>query len=313
MGFTNFPNGVASYGVPVINAAMARYGIMGPVKFLASWGQQGTGGYDTPYVTLAAALADPDFTANRGGAVIALPGHSENIAVATALDSLVDGVAIIGIGQGTAKPTFRMTATGSQFVLDNNNTILAGCKLRLEGAVVVKALNVTGTDFWLDACDVEVASGASNKSTIAMEIGSGAVRATVSNNRFRGTETHNVTDGIKVVGATVPSDLTIVDNDMIFSATAGNGLIHVTVAVKRLLIKNTVMYNTHTASTATVALDDVAADGLVYYGGSANVNDGTVTAQGVVFAGSSVLVKCIQHLAVDEKAKNAILSPGVCT
>lgn len=314
MGFTNFPNGVASFGMPVIDALLARWGVCGTVKFVASWGQAGTGQFDTPYTTLAAALADSDFSADRGGAVVCLPGHSESAATATMLDELEDGVAILGIGHGGAMPTFRMTATGSQWVLNNANTVLAGLRLRLEGANgVVKALNITGADNTIAGCDIEVASGASNKATIACEVGSAAHRCTIAGNRWRGTETHNVTDGIKVVGATPPADLRIIDNDMIFSATAGNGLIHVTVASKRLLFKNNVMYNTHTAATATIALDDVASDGVIYMGGSAEINDGTANAQGVVVAGSAVLVKVIQHFNVDEKGKSGVLTPAAAT
>lgn len=312
MPLTNFPGGVSSFGMPVIDTMLARYGVTGPVKFVCNRSNvvNGFGELDSPYSTLKAALADTDLKANSGGACVVLPGHSQNVADNTELTSLVNGVAILGIGSGSAMPVFRTTATTSQFVLDNAGTVLAGLRLRLEGANgVVKAVNITGEDVLIDNCDIEVASGATAKSTIAVEIGSAALRCRIMNNIMRGTDTHNVTDGIKVVGATVPSDLEIGYNRMIFSATAGNGNVHITVAALRCYIHHNTMYNTHTASTACLAVDNVAADGILVHNFYGTKNDGVATAQGATF-GAAALFVSQECYSGDEPKKSAVLTPA---
>lgn len=249
--------------------------------------------------------------AGLGNTVVILPGHSENVADATMLDNLAAGTRIIGIGRGTSMPTFRWTAAGGQWTLDQNDVVVQGLRLRLEGANgVTKAINITGTDNLICGCDIETASGATAKATIALEVGSGAVRTDIIGNRFRGTETHNSTDVIKIVGGTVPSDLTIADNYMICSATAANGLINVTVAAKRVTIMRNILYNTHTASTACIAVADVASDGVIAYNLFGTINDGTATAQGVVFAGTTDLFRCFQNFSGDEKNKSGVLTPA---
>lgn len=204
--------------------------------------------------------------AGQGDIIYVLPGHSENVTDATFLDNLVAGTRIIGLGDPNQDmaPTFRWTDTAGEWSVDQDNVEIAGLRLRMEGADgITKAINVTGSGFKMTGCNVQLASGASNKATIGVEIGSGATEAQIVGNYFRGTATHNVTDGIKVVGATTPDDLKVVGNTMIASATAANGLIRVTVAAKRCYIAGNRVQNTHTDSTAAITIGNVAASGIV--------------------------------------------------
>jgi hypothetical protein len=223
--------------------------------------------------TLSAALAQV-----RSGlfdTVMVLPGHSESVSTATMLDNLVAGTRIIGFGCGSNMPVFRFTATGSQWVLNDADVIISGLRLRLEGADgVVKAIVCTAADNLITGCDIEVASGANNKATIAIEAGTGATRFSMVGNRLRGSATHNVTDGVKVVAAV--DGVRITDNEMVFSATAANGNVHFTAAATNLLVARNLMANTHTASTACVTIDNVAATGLLAWNGYSTINDGTV-------------------------------------
>lgn len=249
--------------------------------------------------------------AGLGDTVVVLPGHSESVADATMLDNLRAGCNIVGIGQGSTKPTFRWTATGGKWLVDDANVRISGLKLQMEGANgVVKALEITASGFLLEDCDIEVASDATAKAAIAIEIGSGATHCTIRGNYLYGTETHNVTDGIKVVGGTVPSDLKICGNVMLASATAANGLVHVTVAAKRVMIMGNTIYNTHTASTACVAVDAVAADGVIAYNNVATVNNGAASGQGITL-GAGALFRAFQNFSSDEPVKSGVLAPVV--
>lgn len=264
-------------------------------------------------LTLAAALLQ--CRAGMGDTVIVLPGHSESVTDATMLTNLVAGTRVIGVGdvmQDDA-PTFRWTATASQWAVTAKNCTFANLKLRLEGASgVVKAIVTTAAATKFIGNYIETASGASNKATIALEVGSGATDCVISNNYFTGTETHNSTDVIKLVGATVPSRTAIVDNVMICSATAANGLIHVTVAAKRLWIYNNTLYNTHTSSSASLVFDAVACDGIARNNFFGVMNDGTAASQGVTF-GAGSLVKCFNNQCCDEPQKSGVLAPAAAT
>lgn len=258
--------------------------------------------------TLAAALSQ--CRSGYGDVVICLPGHSESVTTGD-LANLVAGTRIIGYGRGSNMPTFRWTATTSTWPISVADVSLAGLRLRLEGANgVTKAINVTGADVEIRDCDIEVASGATAKATIAIEVGTGAARFRLASCRLRGTATHNVTDGVKVVAAV---DGVVIENcTMQFSATAANGLIHVTAAATNLTFRDLDLYNTHTSSTATITLDDTACDGHAIRVYSAVKTDGTATAEGITF-GTAALVQCNQCYTVDNGQANGILSPAVET
>ena len=252
--------------------------------------------------------------ANRGDAVVVLPGHSENVTDATMLDNLVAGTRIIGAGQGADMPSFRWTNTAGQWTVDQDNVTIQGLRLRLEGVNgVVKGINVTAADCAMFGNDIEVASGASNKATIAIEVGSAAHRFSLMGNRVRGTETHNVTDCIKVVGATPPRELYIARNRMIASATAANGLINITVAAKGVLIEENVIYNTHTSSTAGIAVANVAADGVICRNLVGVLNNGTAASQGIVFTSTGSTIKCFENYTSDEARASGVLAPAAAT
>lgn len=277
--------------------------------YVRSTGQQSG---DDPYIltnlvtTLSAGLARA--RSGLGDTVVVLPGHSESVADATMLTNLVAGTRIVGFGRGGNMPVFRWTATTSQWAVSVADVTIQGLRLRMEGANgVVKALVVTAADFGLYGCDIEVASGASNKATIAIELGAGSTRADVSGNIFRGTATHNVTDGVKVVSAV--DSVRICDNEMEFSATAANGLVHVTAAATSIKILRNIMDNQHTASSACIAVDSVAATGTIADNYTGVLNDGTAASQGVVLAGTAT-IKCFQNFCSDEARKSGALAPA---
>lgn len=286
----------------------------GKIAYVHSSGAAGLSEYpsgmaDLTFVTLGDALNT--LRANRGDRVVVLPGHSESVTANTFLANLKAGVSVEGAAWGGDMPAFRWTNTGGEWTIDDASCVFKNLRLRLEGANgVTKAINITAADVQIIGCDIETASGASNKATIVLEVGSAALRCSIVGNRFRGTETHNSTDGIKVVGATTPDDLCIADNEMVFSATAANGLVNVTVAAKRVKILRNVMYNTHTSSTACVAVGNVAADGIIVGNVFGTKNDGTANAQGVTF-GASALFVCGENYSVDEAKKSGVITPAV--
>lgn len=92
------------------------------------------------YASVASALGQ--CTAGRGDKIIVLPGHTENLAVATAW-TFVDNVEIIGLGWGNTRPTFTFTAAGSTLVLDKKAVRISNCRFLCAGPAGTTALTVT--------------------------------------------------------------------------------------------------------------------------------------------------------------------------
>lgn len=261
------------------------------------------------FTTLAAALKQ--CRPGAGDVVAVLPGHTENVVDATMFNNVADGTHIVGLGSGRQDnaPTFRWTTTSSRWLLSKKNVTIQGLKLRLEGANgVVKAIEITGTGNTLSGNTIEVASAATSKATIAVEVGTGAHDTTIQGNYFYGTATHNVTNGILVLGAAPPARLRITDNEMIFSATAANGCINVTVAALQLFIARNIVYNTMTASTAAIVLGAGASDGIIANNYVGILTNGVASATGII-TGATSLVKCFQNLCADEPRASGVLSP----
>lgn len=303
--FAGFPAGVDLGGLMVLPTGGKRVYVR----------STGPADYDPPSLTgliiptLSKALLQ--CRANKADTVIVLPGHSESVTDNTMMDNLRAGTRIIGFGRGASMPVFRWTATTSQWILNDADVLIQGLRLRLEGANgVVKALAITGADNRIEGCDIEVASGATAKATIAIEAGSGADRCEIIGNRLRGSATHNVTDGL-LVAAAVDAPV-IAHNLMIFSATAANGNIRFSAAATNIAVMHNTCYNTHTSSTACIAFGNVAVNGVCAYNNVATVNDGTVTDQGVTH-GAASLVRCFQNFSCDEPKKSGTLTPAAGT
>lgn len=257
------------------------------------------------YRTVNAALAR--CRAGYGDTVVVLPGHTETISGANGWSNMVAGCNIIGHGRGSLRPTISFSATASQLAVAVANVLISGMQFNVDGANgVVNAIDVNGADFTLQNCVVRLASGAALKATIGMSLS--AARARVVGCKFFGTATHNVTDGILI--DTAVDGIEITDTVMMASATAANGLIRVTAAATNLLFRDLVLYNTHTSSTATIALGDVACDGLALRVNSGTKNNGGAkTSQGITW-GTAALVQAHECYCSDVRVDSGVLSPA---
>ena len=260
------------------------------------------------YTTLSAALTQ--VRANKGDTVLVLPGHSENVTDATMLTNLKAGTRIIGVGstRQSDAPTFRWTDTSGSWSVDDADVTIENLYLRMEGANgITKAIDVTAAGFSLLNCHIQTASGASNKATIAIEVGADGDNCTIAGNYIRGTATHNSTNVVLVDGAC--TDLRFVNNTAICSATAANGILQVTAAALNMDVSGNRLYNTHTSSTACIAFGNVACDGFCTFNVFGTKNNGVAANQGVTF-GAAALVVSAENYSVDEAVKSGVLAPA---
>jgi hypothetical protein len=110
---TNFPNGGPNDRGILNKFYTIPDGIWGDVRFVHHGGA-GTSGPgwapENAYTTLASALAA--CTDDNNDLVVVLPGHAETIVAASGVDFTKTGVTVIGLGQGSNRPTITFgTAT----------------------------------------------------------------------------------------------------------------------------------------------------------------------------------------------------------
>jgi hypothetical protein len=111
-----FSGGVSIRGVPIAqtNPGLVFWVSNNTTGLLV--GQRGgsdnnRGTFDSPFATLNNAISQ--CVANRGDIIFIKPGHAESVASATALNFSTAGVAIIGLGVGSSRPTFTFTTANT--------------------------------------------------------------------------------------------------------------------------------------------------------------------------------------------------------
>lgn len=99
-------------------------------------------------------------TASRGDVIYLSPRHAETITAAAGVDVNIAGVSIIGMGNGTNRPTFGIgTATTATFKISAANVYLSNVRMRAVTAqLLVKMLDVAEGDFTCEDCWFQGAS-----------------------------------------------------------------------------------------------------------------------------------------------------------
>jgi hypothetical protein len=211
--------------------------------------------------TLTGALAR--CRSGAGDTIIVLPGHTENVS-STHLSGLVAGTRIIGAaGLGATPPTFTWNATGSTWAINVASVHIEGLRLDLGGADgVTKAINMTGADCSLVDNDIILASSAALEAAIGIEVGTGAHRFVIANNRIRGTNDGTSADCILVAAAA--NDGIIAHNYIHVALSAvAVGPIRFSAAALRCRILENVIISKKAASESGITCGAVAATGSI--------------------------------------------------
>lgn len=155
MPASNYPNGFSNgltiRGLPVhaaypgkvfwvSNASTIQQGQRG-----GSDGNKGT--FEAPFGTLDYAVGQ--CTASRGDIIFIKPGHAETISSATALALDVAGIAIIGLGTGSLRPTFTLdTATTATITVSAANIAVKNCIFTANFADIVSFFTLTTAKYF---------------------------------------------------------------------------------------------------------------------------------------------------------------------
>lgn len=111
-----FASGVTVRGVPLLQAHPGKVFYVGNNSAAALRGHRGAsdsgkGSFDAVYSTIDYAIGQ--CVAGRGDIIFVKPGHAETITAASAITADIAGVAIIGMGTGSARPTITWGAAAA--------------------------------------------------------------------------------------------------------------------------------------------------------------------------------------------------------
>lgn len=148
MPMSNYPkgfsNGVTIRGVPLNVAHPGRVYWVNNSSVLPEGGVGGSDGNDgtylRPFSTLDYAIGR--CTAGRGDIIMVMPGHIEAV-TATSIAMDVAGVAIVGLGEGDARPLFNFGATTSTITISAANCSIKNVVLKATIDSVVAGITLT--------------------------------------------------------------------------------------------------------------------------------------------------------------------------
>jgi hypothetical protein len=163
-GMTRFPggfaNGLSVREMPLLQMQPGKVfwvyngTALQPGQKNGSDGNKGT--YDAPFATIDFAIGQ--CTANRGDIIFVKPGHAETVSAAAGIQLDVAGIAIVGLGGGSLRPTITMASlsTASITVAAANMSIqnvLFTSTVAALATVFDNANTVVATDFSIENCE----------------------------------------------------------------------------------------------------------------------------------------------------------------
>lgn len=255
-----FPGGVTIRGVPIAQTHPGKVLWVSNVTTGLLPGQRGgsdgnRGTFDSPFATLAGAIAQ--CAAGRGDIILIKPGHAETIVSATALLFNVAGVAIVGLGVGSSRPTFTFTTANTAKIpvsaanISIQNCVFVGNFL----SIATCFLLTTAPDFTVDRCafrDTSAILGFLSIVTTTVSVDANGLIFT--NNEVQSDAT--TTPGPAVVIAGTIDRLTVSCNFVTHSTISNNVaalIAHGALVVTHLLCENNRIYSVNT-DTATGAI-----------------------------------------------------------
>jgi hypothetical protein len=267
-----------------------------------SSGNAGTG-FSAPKATLAQALAL--CTASRGDRVYLLPGHVETIAAAAGIAIATAGVSIIGLGNGSNRPTFTWSATDSTMTITAANVLLKNVVTKTSVDECVSMIAVSAAGVTLDGVDfVETTSAQAIQWLLTTNA---ADQLTIKNCRhIQGTAAGGAQKWIQLVGT---DHTRIIDNTFIILAnasTASHLISGSTAVVNCEIARNLILF---TGATITIVINLVTGStGII---ADNRLGSGTSVATAAAITGDGCFM--FQNYWADTAAASGLLAPGVDT
>jgi hypothetical protein len=250
---TNYPfgfsGGLSVRGIPIVTSAPNQ------VFWVSSGiGSNGNNGKtrEKPFATLDYAIGK--CTASKGDIIFLLPGHAESKTTTGDIATLdVAGVTIIGMGNGSLKPTFTFGHAGTTMTISGANCRLVGikiisdvadCAVGITASATADGLSVIGCDFYDGALTKEL--------VIGISIAAACHEVSIIQNRFivNDGDGGGCANAIKAVGA---SDYAFIQGNYVQGNFTSYPIDFTTAASVGIVIDGNSVFNTDTANGYGVA------------------------------------------------------------
>lgn len=190
---SNYPNGFSGgltlKEVPVVNSHPGKVFWVNNSTVLAEGGIGGSdsnpGTYHKPFSTLDYAIGR--CVAHRGDVIYVMPGYTQSMTAADAVDVDVAGVTIIGLGSGTKRPKFTYDNAAGEFVIGAPNVKIENLWFVPSVTAITVAVDVeaVATDAQISNCEFSGAEAAGiDEFNSSILFAAGADRGRVKNCKF---------------------------------------------------------------------------------------------------------------------------------
>ena len=276
-----FNRGVAIRGLPVLNS----YG-KNMLWVDSNGSASGDGTFTRPYTSVDAAINK----ASANDIIVVKAGHAETLTTANTVTQDVAGVAVVGLGQGSKRPTFTFTPSA----VGTNGWAISAAGCSVENIIgkpgldaITNPFNVSGASAYLDI-DWEDASAAIEAETVILTTAA-ADQITIKL-KYRGFPAGNACVApIKLVGAT---DARI---EVDFYGLASTAVVNFITTLSTNVLVTGYAYNSTDTTGAKLVVDTIGsslwyadiyagAAGSRYKGGSAAAIAGDPTISAVTDA-----------------------------
>lgn len=239
MPISNYPagfaHGISIRGVPLLSA------YPGDVYWVDSGsGSNGNNGtFSQPFSTIDYAVGK--CTANNGDIIMVKPGHTETVTAAAGLDLDVAGIAVIGLGAGSDRPTVNFTtATTADMDVDAANVTIYNILFTGGIDALAAPIDVNAADCSIVNCEYRDVTG---QATDVILADANADRLLIENYFHNGAAAAGANSAIALVGMDNP----VIKNFKIVGNFAVSAVDCRTTAVVDLDISNGYFWNKNAA------------------------------------------------------------------
>ena len=318
---SNYPGGfnnVTIRGVPITQSHPGQvYWVSNATPTLpgqvgGSDGNPGT--FNAPFGTLDYAVSS--CTANRGDIIFIKPGHAETISSATALAFDVAGVAIVGLGAGTKRPTFTLdTAATTTIAVSADNVSISNCRIIGNFLSITSAFTVAAAAYFtIDNCSFTDTSAILGfLSAVKTTVSTNSDFLQVSNCFIKSDATTKSVAPIVVLNTM--TGLTLTDNLVVQTVAQNNVsqfLSHAALVMTAALITGNKVYSVNTDSATGAFLVTTSAttgSGII----QGNVVRGLDTAAALMITAAAVQYGLFNNLYIGDVGFSGFVLPAIGT
>ena len=318
---SNFPGGfnnVTIRGVPITQSHPGQvYWVSNatptlPGQIGGSDGNPGT--FNAPFSTLEYAISS--CTANRGDIIFIKPGHAETISSATALAFDVAGVAIVGLGAGTKRPTFTLgTAATTTIAVSADNISISNCRFIGNFLSITACFTVAAAAYFtIDNCSFTDTSAILGfLSAVKTTVSTNSDFLQISNCFIKSDATTKAVAPIVVLNTM--TGLTLADNVVVQTVAQNNVsqfLSHAALVMTAALITGNKIYSVNTDSATGAFLVTTSAttgSGII----QGNVVRGLDVAGALMITAAAVQYGLFNNLYIGDVGFSGFVLPAIGT